>query len=65
MCYLSGIWWQLEPLERIYGRFPSVNPSAGSLESLNLVDLIYREKTVYNTTHKMTINRPMDHTGET
>ena len=27
MCYLSGIWWQLEPLERIYGRFPSVDPS--------------------------------------
>ena len=27
MCYLSGIWWQLEPLERIYGGFPSVNPS--------------------------------------
>ena len=27
VCYLSGIWRQLEPLERIYGRFPSVDPS--------------------------------------
>ena len=26
VCYLSGIWRQLEPLERIYGRFPSVDP---------------------------------------
>ena len=25
--YLGGIWRQLEPLKRIYGRFPSVDPS--------------------------------------
>ena len=25
--YLGGIWSRLEPLERIYGRFPSVDPS--------------------------------------
>ena len=31
----------------------------------DLVNLIYREKTVYNTTHKKAINRPVDHTGET
>ena len=64
MCYLSGIWWQLEPLERIYGHFPSVDPS-GRFEIPNLVILIYRVKNVYNTTHKKAINRPMDHTGET
>ena len=27
VCYLGGIWRRLEPLERIYGRFPSVDPS--------------------------------------
>ena len=26
---------------------------------------LYREKTVYSTTHKTVINRPMDHPGET
>ena len=25
-CYLGGIWRRLEPLERIYGRFPSADP---------------------------------------
>ena len=25
---------------------------------------LYREKTVYSTTHKTAINRPMDHKGE-
>ena len=32
VCYLGGIWRRLEPLERIYGRFPSVDPS-GSLRT--------------------------------
>ena len=27
VCFLGGIWRRLEPLERIYGRFPSVDPS--------------------------------------
>ena len=26
---------------------------------------LYKGKTVYSTTHKTAINRPMDHTGET
>ena len=26
-CFLDGIWRRLEPLERIYGRFPSMDPS--------------------------------------
>ena len=29
------------------------------------IQVLYREKTVYRTTHKTAINRPMDHTGET
>ena len=39
MYYLGGTWRRLEPLERIYNRFPS-------LESP-----IYREKTVYSMNH--------------
>ena len=27
VCFLGGIWRRLEPLERIYGRFPSVDSS--------------------------------------
>ena len=27
MCYLGGIWSRLEQLQRIYGRFPSVDQS--------------------------------------
>ena len=67
VCYLGGIWRQLEPLERIYSPFPLVDPSGrfDSLESPALVNLYQREKTVYSTTHKTAINRPMDHTGET
>ena len=45
--------------------FPSVDPSGRFAGIPNLVNLIYREKTVYNTTHKKAINRPMDHTRET
>ena len=26
VCYVGGIWRRLEPLERNYGRFPSVDP---------------------------------------
>ena len=35
--------------------------NAVSISSLS--DLTYREKTVYSTTHKTAINRPMEHTG--
>ena len=36
----------------------------GSQESLNLINLIEREKAVYSTTDKTAITRPIDHTGE-
>ena len=36
VCYLSGVWSRLEPLERIYGRFPSVDPSGRYAEVPNL-----------------------------
>ena len=36
VCYLGGIWRRLEPLERIYGRFPSVDPSGRFAGVLNL-----------------------------
>ena len=65
VCYLGGIWRRLEPLERIYGRFPSVNRSGRFAGVSNLGKTLNREKTVYSTTHKTAINRPMDHTGET
>ena len=29
------------------------------------MEFTYREKTVYSTTHRRAINRPMDHTVET
>ena len=29
------------------------------------MEFTYREKTVYSTTHRTAINRPMDHTVET
>ena len=54
MCYLGGIWRRLEPLDPA-GRFTGV-PSLGKP--------LYIEKTVYITTHKTAINRPMDHTGK-
>ena len=50
-CYLDGIWRRLEPLERIYGRFPSVDPSGRFAGFPNLGKPLYREKTVYSTTH--------------
>ena len=65
MCYLGRIWRRLEPLERIYGRFPSVDPSGRLAGVPNLGKPLYREKTVYIKTHKTAINPPVDHTGET
>ena len=65
VCYLGGIWRRLEPLERIYGRFPSVNRSGRFAGVSNLGKTLNREKTVYSTTHKTAINRPMDLTRET
>ena len=47
VCYLGGIWSRLEPLERIYGRFPSMDPSGCFAWVPNLdKPYIYREKTV-------------------
>ena len=63
MCYLSGILRQLEQLERIDGRFPLVDRSSHFAGVPNLGKPLYREKTVYIKTHKMAINRPVDHTG--
>ena len=66
VCYLGGIWRRLEQLERIYGRFPSVDQSSHFAGVPNFgKPLIYREKTVYIKTHKTAIIRPVDHTGET
>ena len=52
MCVISllcGPWADLWPFYGLYcERFSS----------------LYREKTVYSTTHLAAINRPMDHTGE-
>ena len=61
MCYLSGIWRQLE---RIYGRFPLVDRLSRFAGMPNLGKPLYRGKTVYIKTSKTTINRPVDHTGE-
>ena len=36
VCYLGGIWRRLEPLERIHGRFPLVDPSGRFAGVLNL-----------------------------
>ena len=36
VCYLGGICRRLEPLERIYGRFPSVDLSGRFAGVLNL-----------------------------
>ena len=56
MCYLGGIWRQLEQLERISGRFPSVDQSSRFAGVPNLGKPLYREKTVYIKTHKTAIN---------
>ena len=65
VCYLGGIWRRLEQLERISGRFPSVDQSSRFAGVPNVGKPLYREKTVYIKTHKTALNRPVDHTGET
>ena len=65
MCYLGGIWRRLEWLERIYGRFPSVDQPGRFAGVPNLGKTLYIEKTVCIKTHKTAINLPVDHTGET
>ena len=61
MYYLGGIWRRLEQLERIYGRFPSVDQSGRFAGVPNLGKPLYREKTVYIKTHKTAINRDVTH----
>ena len=51
-------------LQRIYGRFPSVDQSSRFAGVPNLGKPLYREKTVYINTHKTATNWPVDHTGE-
>ena len=48
----GGIWRRLEQLERIYGRFPSVDQSSRFAGVPNLGKPLYREKTVHIKTHK-------------
>ena len=57
VCYLGEIWRRLEPMERIYGRFPSVDPSGRFAGAPNLGKPLHREKNVYSTTYKTAINR--------
>ena len=64
MCYLGRIWRLLEELERIYRQFPSVVQLGLFAGVPNLGKPLYREQTVYIKTHKMAINRLVDHTGE-
>ena len=61
----GGIWRQLEQLERLYGRFPSVDQSGRFTGVPNLGKPLYKEKTVYIKTHTADINRPVDHKEET
>ena len=51
-------------LERISGRFPSVDQSSRFAGVPSLGKPLYREKAVYIKTHKTATNRPVDHTGE-
>ena len=45
MCYLGGSWRRLEQLERIYGRFPSVDQSGRFASwSAQPCKPLYREK---------------------
>ena len=44
--------WRLEQLERIYGRFPSVDQSSRFAGVPNLGKPLYREETVHIKTHK-------------
>ena len=65
MCSLGGMWRRLEQLERVYGRFSSVDQSRRFARVPNLGKPLYREKAVYMKIHKWAINRPLDHTRET
>ena len=44
-------------MERIYGRFPSVDPSGRFAGAPNLGKPLHREKNVYSTTYKTATNR--------
>ena len=44
VCYLGGIWRRLEPLERIYRHFPSVDPSGRFAGLPNLGKPLYIKK---------------------
>ena len=64
VCYLGGIWRRLEPLERIYGRFPSADPSGRFAGVPNLGKPYIEREKVYSTSHETAINWAIDHTGE-
>ena len=51
-CYKIGIWRRLKLLERIYGRFPSVDSSGRFTEVPNPGKPLYREETIYSTTQR-------------
>ena len=51
-----------KPLERIYGRFSSIDPPGCFAGVPNLGEPLYREKTVYLKTQKTAINLPVDYT---
>ena len=52
MCYVGGMWRRLEQLERIYGRFPSVDQWSRFAGVPNLGKPLYREKTVARGPHR-------------
>ena len=65
VCYLGGAERRLEPLERIYGRIPSVDPSGRFAGVPNLgKPYIERKPVTLQPIIKTAINWPMDHTGE-
>ena len=45
--YIGGIWRRLEPLERIYGRFPSVDPSGRFAGVPNLQVNLYIDRKTF------------------
>ena len=65
VCYLGGVWRRLEPLERMYGRIPSVDPSGRFTGVPNLgKPYIKRKPFTVQPIIKTAINWPMDHTGQ-
>ena len=65
VCYLGGAERRLEPLERIYGRIPSVDPSGRFAGVPNLgKPYIERKPVTLQPIIKTAINWPMDHIGE-